>query len=61
MEIYDEWNSHDGWSDISDIGYAMERAAENIQFSLDREKEEVALQKPASVKEPEQKPHKPKR
>ncbi len=61
MEIYDEWNSHDGWSDISDIGYAMERAAENIQFSLDREKEEAALQKPASVKEPEQKPHRQKR
>ena len=65
MEIYDEWNSHDGWSDITDIGYAMEQAAEGIQYSLDREKER-ALEKPPvppAPQEPEQKPkpHKPKR
>ena len=67
MEIYDEWVSHDGWSDMQDIGYAMEQAAEGIQYSLDREKER-ALEKPSvspAPQEPEQtqknKPHKPKR
>lgn len=53
MEIYDEWVSHDEWSDIQDIGYAMKKAAEGIQYSLDREKE-AALQKPPASKEPEQ-------
>ena len=53
MEIYDEWESHNEWSDIQDIGYAMKKAAEGIQYPIDRENETV-LQKPPVLKEPEQ-------
>ena len=52
-EIYEEWLSHDEWSDIQDVGYAMKKAAESIQYALEREKE-AALQKLPVSKEPEQ-------
>ena len=61
MEVYDAWTSHGDWNSMDEIGYAMENAAEDIQYSLARKKEEIIQKPPASLspKEPEQK-QKPK-
>ena len=64
MEIYEEWNSHDDWTDMENMGYAMEKAAESIQYSIDRKEDKIAEKMTAShsQKEPEQKQkHYPKR